>query len=210
MVENSNKNLENLTKYAKMGLALTTPDVDVKYDATKSFYMGCGVDRDDPVIGVHGSLYTDAQEVTKGGGSIDETQFGQVVNHYGGKKYMKSLEDATIKDIISNAEHFGYHVPEEAKIGLAPYMGTKYSDILKIGKAAKDAEKKIKDAGGYGAFANKVNELAPLLQAMEKLKKYAPAINAISNIERMKLKGKVQSKVLEEMTDIYLKELFKK
>jgi hypothetical protein len=202
--------LEKIVRHAPMGLAAATPDTDVKIDATKYFYLKCGVDKEDPLIGLYGSVYSDAQKAMSQGGSLDNTQLGDVITHYGDKKYREeAVKQATLGEIIESAKCLGYTVPSDIKSALAPYMGTAYSNILNAIKAGKEAVKKINEAGGQTAFIGRMNELEPLLFAIAQAKKYAPVEAAIEQIEKVKLKGRVQTKVLETMAGYYLKDLAK-
>lgn len=191
-------NLEELTRHAAAGLAVNTKDPDVQAGAMQYFYVDTvGNDPEDPVIGYNGSLYK------------DKAKFESVLKYFGHGKYLEALSKSTIGEIVANAEQFGYKAPDAVKKALAPYMGKTYTEIATVLAAGDEADKIIKEAGGENAFANRMAELAPLLQARKKAEEYQLVANALQQIEAVKLKGKVQSNVLEAIADYQLNKLAK-
>lgn len=198
-VQRQNTTLEEMTRHAAAGLAMRTDDPDVQVNSMKYFYMHTyGHDPHDPVIGMNGSMYKNKE------------QLKSVIDYFGQEKYIGALAKATIGEIITNAAQFGYTAPASVKRALAPYMTKKYTDIIAVIMAGKEADEWIKEAGGENAFATRLNELAPLLQARKKAEEYQPILESLNQIEGVKLKGRVQSKVLETMATYYLNDLAKK
>ena len=189
--------LETITKCASAALAAKTTDQDVRVKAIKYFYNKLGVYADDPVIGFNGSMYKNKE------------QFESVVKTFGEGKYNEVLAKSTISEILGYARGWGYNAPESIKRSLGPYMNKTYLEIMAGVLAGKQADEKIEAEGGEDAFANRANELAPLLKARAKGKEYKLVMDAIMNIDEVKLKGRLQLKVIETAANHYLNNLAK-